>query len=189
MFRVHLDKIEGEGDFPCPKCGTLISPDDETEKTYTIIDIVMGDDDSSLERMVIRCNNCNSTISLDGFAALTEEEDSRAKISEALPESKPGHRTCHNLYLDSHRLGRLIVEYAQREDVEAFKRLRNLRLGEPFKGTITIENVKNIELKSEDFQEIAKAAKRRFKGLKDRDIYIVETKDGRKNFIGRASDL
>ena len=34
---IDLTKIEGDGDFPCPTCGVTISPEDETEKVYTVI--------------------------------------------------------------------------------------------------------------------------------------------------------
>jgi len=187
-FRVDLTKIEGEGDFPCPRCGALISPDDETEEVYTIIDTIM-EDDGCLESMVIRCNRCGSTISLDGLAELSEEDSSRIEISEALPESKFGDSTSHIISMDGKHLGHLNVEYAQKEDVEAFKKLRNLRLGEPFRCTVSVEDVEGTELEKEVLREIVKAVKRRFKGLRDGDIYIVEIRGGSKNFIGRASNL
>jgi predicted RNA-binding Zn-ribbon protein involved in translation (DUF1610 family) len=37
IYKVDLTKIEGNGDFPCPKCGAIISPDDESEEVYTIV--------------------------------------------------------------------------------------------------------------------------------------------------------
>ena len=188
VFIIRLDKIEGEGDFPCPKCGVLISPEDESEKTYTIVDIVMGDDEIP-ESMLIKCNSCSSIMRLEGFEALSEVEESRAAVSEALPESKPGYRTFHNITLDNHLVGSIVVEYAQKEDVEGFKKIRSLHVGGPFKSTITIENKENIEIKREDFQEIIKVVKRKIRGLRDGDIYLVEIKDGRKNIIGRASQL
>ena len=39
------------------------------------------------------------------------------------------------------------------------------------------------------YQPITKVVKKRFKGLVNQDIYLIEEKDGRKNVIGRASDL
>lgn len=186
-YRVDLRKIDGEGDFPCPKCGTLISPNDETEDVYTVIDTVVGDDDC-LESVVIRCNRCKSTISLDGFEALSGEGNSGVEVSEALPESKEGYRTCHAISLNGQRFGHLVVDYAQKEDVEVFKRLRNLHLAEPFRCTITVEN-SEAELTSEGLQGIARSLRRRFRGLRDRDMYIVEVENGRKNFLGRASNL
>lgn len=125
---------------------------------------------------------------LEGFAGLFEEENSRVRISDALPESEPGHKTKHNISLDGQNASQIIVEYAQKEDVEAFKKLKNLNIGEPFKCTF-IKNTGKTELQNTDLQEIVKAVKKKFKGLKDSDIYIIEIKDGHQNFVGRASNL
>jgi hypothetical protein len=65
IFRIDLTKIEGDGDFPCPKCGTVISPDDETEQVYTIVDTKMRGD--ILEELIITCNKCGSKIHITGF--------------------------------------------------------------------------------------------------------------------------
>ena len=64
-YTVDLSKIDGRGEFKCPKCKTEISPDDTTETAYTIIEPVVRSD--SLERIVIQCNKCGSTIRLVGF--------------------------------------------------------------------------------------------------------------------------
>jgi len=65
MFRVDIAKIEGKGDFPCPNCGVNISPEDETENIYTVVETkVKGD---TLEELVILCNKCGSKIRLVGF--------------------------------------------------------------------------------------------------------------------------
>jgi len=112
-----------------------------------------------------------------------------ASRSEALPESKTGYRTLHTISQEDRSLGQVTVEYAQKEDVKAFKRFRKLRLGEPFKATVTLVNAEKASFKREDLQPIAKVVKKRFKGLVNQDIYIIEEKDGRKNVIGKASDL
>ena len=65
IYKVDLRKIDGEGDFPCPKCGTLISPDDESEEVYTIVDTKMRED--VLEELIISCNKCGSKIHVSGF--------------------------------------------------------------------------------------------------------------------------
>jgi len=65
IFTINLANIEGKGDFPCPSCGVVISPDDETETVYSIVDTkVRGD---SLEELTIQCNKCGSKIRLTGF--------------------------------------------------------------------------------------------------------------------------
>ena len=188
VFKIDLTKIEGDGDFPCPKCNTRISPDDETETVYTVIDAIIGEDDT-VENLVIKCNKCESVISLEGFEALSEEVESKVKVSEALPTSKAGLQTNHTIEMDGKEIGSLAVEYAQKDDVDAFKKFRNLSVGAPFKATVAIKGVEGSELPKEDLREIVKVAKRRIKGLKDRDIYLVEVKDGDKKLIGKASDL
>ena len=65
IYKVNLTEIQGEGDFPCPSCGIVISPDDETEDVYTIISTKVNGHD--LEELVIQCNSCKSKIRLVGF--------------------------------------------------------------------------------------------------------------------------
>jgi hypothetical protein len=69
VFRVDLTKIDGLGDFPCPACGATISPDDESEESYSILEArsVGGD---LLDEILIQCNGCKSTISIVGFDKL-----------------------------------------------------------------------------------------------------------------------
>ena len=65
IFKVDITQIEGEGNFPCPKCGVTISPDDETETVYKIIDTKVKK--QNLEELTILCNKCESKIRLVGF--------------------------------------------------------------------------------------------------------------------------
>jgi predicted RNA-binding Zn-ribbon protein involved in translation (DUF1610 family) len=65
MYTVDLTKIDGDGAFPCPKCGSIISPDDETEETYQIVETKVKDDE--LAELVLTCNKCGSSIKLVGF--------------------------------------------------------------------------------------------------------------------------
>lgn len=72
VYVVDLTKIKGEGEFLCPSCGVVISPEDETEEVYRILETkVKGE---SLEELMIVCNKCGSKIRLVGF--LTPELDS-----------------------------------------------------------------------------------------------------------------
>jgi predicted RNA-binding Zn-ribbon protein involved in translation (DUF1610 family) len=64
-YTVDLTKIDGDGAFPCPKCGAMISPDDETENTYHIVETRVKKDE--LEALILTCNSCGSTIRLMGF--------------------------------------------------------------------------------------------------------------------------
>jgi len=66
VYMVDLTKIEGDGDFLCPRCGALISPEDETETTYVIQEVKMRKDDQ-LEELIIKCNQCESVIHITGF--------------------------------------------------------------------------------------------------------------------------
>jgi transcription initiation factor IIE alpha subunit len=53
VYLVDLLQAPGTGDFACPKCGSVLSPDDETEESYCILEpIVKGNE---LDALVIRC--------------------------------------------------------------------------------------------------------------------------------------
>jgi predicted RNA-binding Zn-ribbon protein involved in translation (DUF1610 family) len=65
VHTIDLSKIEGDGSFPCPKCGTVISPEDESEEVYKIANTKVINDE--LVELVIVCNNCESSIKLTGF--------------------------------------------------------------------------------------------------------------------------
>ncbi len=65
IYTVDLTTIDGDGAFPCPKCGVIISPDDETEEVYQIVKTkVKGDE---LAELTLMCNKCGSKIRLTGF--------------------------------------------------------------------------------------------------------------------------
>jgi predicted RNA-binding Zn-ribbon protein involved in translation (DUF1610 family) len=68
MTELDLTKIDGNGDFLCPNCGVTISPEDESEDVYTILEEKVKDD--ALEEMLIQCNKCGSQIRLTGFSIL-----------------------------------------------------------------------------------------------------------------------
>jgi predicted RNA-binding Zn-ribbon protein involved in translation (DUF1610 family) len=69
-YTVDLTKIDGDGAFSCPKCGAMISPDDETENTYHIVETRVKKDE--LEALILTCNSCGSTIRLTGFLSQPE---------------------------------------------------------------------------------------------------------------------
>ena len=68
VYSLDLTKIEGKGDFPCPECGNVISSDDESEETYSILEPKVNS--HGLDELVIRCNSCTSHIHLTGFLFL-----------------------------------------------------------------------------------------------------------------------
>ena len=69
-FTIDLTKVEGNGTVKCPKCGVEISPDDITEKTYTILESIVKQ--GTLSKIVLQCNKCLSRISLVGFQPVDE---------------------------------------------------------------------------------------------------------------------
>jgi len=71
-YKIDLAKIEGSGEFPCPKCKANLSPEDETEDTYSIKEIKTRRD--RLEELVIQCHRCESLIHLAGFKLLDDLE-------------------------------------------------------------------------------------------------------------------
>ena len=70
IYKIDLTEIEGDGSFPCPKCATVISPEDESEEVYKIVDTKIVNDE--LVELVIMCGNCGSNIKLTGFQATIE---------------------------------------------------------------------------------------------------------------------
>jgi len=72
MYTVDLTKIDGDGAFPCPKCGSIISPDDESEETYQIVETKVKNDE--LAELMLTCNKCGSTIKLVGFLSQLENK-------------------------------------------------------------------------------------------------------------------
>jgi predicted RNA-binding Zn-ribbon protein involved in translation (DUF1610 family) len=70
IYTIDLAEIEGDGSFPCPKCAAVISPEDETEEVYKIVDTKIVNDE--LVELVIMCGNCGSNIKLTGFQATIE---------------------------------------------------------------------------------------------------------------------
>lgn len=67
-YKIDLVTMDGDGSFQCPKCGLSISPEDETEDNYKILDTKVVNDE--LTELVIACGKCRSTIILTGFQGL-----------------------------------------------------------------------------------------------------------------------
>ena len=64
-YTINLVSIDGNGAFPCPQCGISISPEDESEENYKILDTKVVNDE--LAELVIACGKCRSTIKITGF--------------------------------------------------------------------------------------------------------------------------
>ena len=65
QYTINLVAIEGDGAFACPKCGSMISPDDESEANYKIVDTKVVNNE--LAELVISCGKCGSIIKITGF--------------------------------------------------------------------------------------------------------------------------
>ena len=71
IYTIDLTTIDGEGAFPCPKCGVTVSPDAETEEVYRISETkVKGDE---LAQLILLCNKCDCKIKLTGFLSQSQE--------------------------------------------------------------------------------------------------------------------
>jgi predicted RNA-binding Zn-ribbon protein involved in translation (DUF1610 family) len=64
-YEIDLVAIESDGSFPCPKCGTTISPEDETEENFRVMNTKVVNNE--LAELVIACGKCKSTMKLIGF--------------------------------------------------------------------------------------------------------------------------
>jgi DNA-directed RNA polymerase subunit RPC12/RpoP len=69
-YTVDLTSIEGDGSFECPKCGMSISPEDESEENYKIVNTKVLNDE--LSELVIACGKCGSKIRLTGFQQIID---------------------------------------------------------------------------------------------------------------------
>jgi hypothetical protein len=78
IHELDLTKIGGSGDFACPRCGNAISPDDCTEKAYSILEAKVNN--QGLEEIMIRCNRCESELHLTGFSLLHELSEGEKPI-------------------------------------------------------------------------------------------------------------
>jgi len=86
-YVLDLTKIDGNGDFSCPRCGTAMSPDDFTEEAYSILETKVNS--VGLEELVIRCNRCASQLRLTGFPLLQKLSETDEEKSEKKREKPP----------------------------------------------------------------------------------------------------
>ena len=117
------------------------------------------------------------------------------EISEALPQSKAGILTIHDVFSDGKRIGHIEVGYIQENEVKTFRKYtkRKLSVGQPYGTQLFIDTkesgVTTDKLGKKGLAEIVFAMKEKFKGLEDRDIYILELTDTGKKIVCRASGL
>ncbi len=68
VHTIDLTKINGEGDFTCPSCGTIISPEDQSDEVYNILETKVTN--NCLEEILILCNRCGGKTRLVGFISI-----------------------------------------------------------------------------------------------------------------------
>ena len=84
VFKVDLSAIDGNGDFLCPRCGTPLSPDDNTDEAYSLVETETNN--HGLQEATIQCNKCQSHIHLTGFSVLEKIEKYQEKPQECEKE-------------------------------------------------------------------------------------------------------
>ena len=117
------------------------------------------------------------------------------RISEPLSESKNNIITVHDILRDDKRIRYVDVGYIQKEDIKTFQKYikRKRKVGQPHGLQVFIDATKNSvglnELGNTGLREIIDALKETVKEFEEKDIYILELEGGKKNIIGRASNL
>lgn len=117
------------------------------------------------------------------------------EISEPLPQSKVGILTVHDIFSDGKRIGHIEVGYIQKDEVKSFQKYtkRKLSVGQPYGTQLYIDakgtGVTADTLGKSGLSDIVNAMKKKFKGLEDRDIYIMELTDAGKKIVCKASEL
>jgi hypothetical protein len=67
-YTIDLTKINGEGDFTCPSCGASISPEDQSDEVYNILETKVKN--NCLEEILILCKRCGCKTRLVGFLSI-----------------------------------------------------------------------------------------------------------------------
>ncbi len=65
---LDLSLTRDDGSFLCPQCGLLLSPDDENEDNYSILETIVKD--NILDELLVQCHRCGSKILLVGFSKI-----------------------------------------------------------------------------------------------------------------------
>lgn len=76
VLEIDLTKTDGLGDFPCPHCGTIISPDDMSEESYRILE-ARSVKRGFLDEVLVQCNTCKNIISIVGFEDVSRREKAK----------------------------------------------------------------------------------------------------------------
>jgi len=64
-YVVDVEKLKNNsGAFPCPKCSTIISPDDTSGRTYKLGEDLKMSKNGDVISLNLTCNSCDSEITL-----------------------------------------------------------------------------------------------------------------------------
>ena len=84
-YMMDLGKTGGNEEFACPRCKTTVSPDDDTEETYSILESKVNS--HGLEEIVIQCKKCGIHIHLTGFSILQKLSEIKTKQTSETEET------------------------------------------------------------------------------------------------------
>ncbi len=88
---IDLRKLDGDSSFPCPSCGTIIDPDDDTEEIFQVSETETKNNE--LFALTLICNNCRTNIRLVGFIDSAGSPDDKIKRERAFPNRRARVRT------------------------------------------------------------------------------------------------
>lgn len=117
------------------------------------------------------------------------------QVSEPLSRSEDGLTTTHDILLDGKRVGYANVSYLGKDEVKTFRKYakRKMVAGQPFGVQLFIDAVHGPfsakSLGKEGLRQIVLALIERFKGLEEKDIYVLELNSSGKSIVGRGSQL
>ncbi len=71
-YVINVGDANSDGSFACPKCSALISPEDESNNTYEILETKIVNDE--LAELVVSCAKCKSVIKVTGFNQVIDSQ-------------------------------------------------------------------------------------------------------------------
>jgi hypothetical protein len=122
------------------------------------------------------------------------KRSSMIQISEPTSGSQTD-ATTHDAFLDGKKIGYISVTYLGKSELKTFRKYskRKLIVGQPYSVHVFIDAVKGASnaksLGKQGLHEIVVALLKQFKGLEERDIYVLELGTSGKTIVGRGTEL
>jgi hypothetical protein len=122
------------------------------------------------------------------------EESTMLEISEPTSGSLTD-ATTHDVLLDGKQIGYIIVSYLGKSELKTFRKYakRKLIAGQAYSVHVFIDAVKGASnaksLGKQGLHEIVVTLLKQFKGLEERDIYVLEVGTSGKTIVGRGTEL